>query len=79
MLLKFSMNNKGATTMYCPDTGEKLLDRIDAAQYIQSTPGTMAVWDSIKRHNLRRTKRGKKIYYYTSSLKEYLQRQIQTE
>ena len=65
--------------MYCPDTGEKLLDRIDAAQYIKSTPGTMAVWDSIKRHNLRRTKKGRKIYYYTSSLKQYLQRQLQIE
>lgn len=65
--------------MYCPTTGERLLDRCAAAAYIRSTPGTMAVWDCVKRHNLKRTKKGKKIYYYTSSLKEYLQRQLQVE
>jgi len=65
--------------MYCPITGEKLLDRINAAQYIRSTPGTMAVWDCIKRHNLKRTKIGKKVYYYISSLKAYLQKELQAE
>jgi hypothetical protein len=52
---------------------DDLLDRIDAAKYLGGiSPGTLAVWDCTKRHDLKPIKVGRLVRYKRSVLDAFL-------
>ncbi|CAG5011210.1 hypothetical protein DYBT9275_04905 [Dyadobacter sp. CECT 9275] len=51
---------------------QHLLKRKDAANYIDTTAGVMAVWDSIKRHDLNPKMIDGEIHYHRDDLDRYL-------
>lgn len=60
---------------------EELLDRRAAAKYLGGTkplnPGTLAVWDCTKRHDLKPVKVGRSVRYRRSDLDKFLERQLE--
>ncbi len=52
---------------------EPLLDRKSAARYLSVAPGTLATWDSTKRHNLNPIKIGRAVRYRRSDLDRFIQ------
>ena len=60
---------------------DELLDRIAAAKYLGGNkplnPGTLAVWDCTKRHDLKPVKVGRSVRYKKSELDNFLERQLQ--
>ncbi len=54
---------------------EPLLNRKQAAAYINYSYGTLAVWDCTKRHNLQPIKIGRSVRYRKSSLDAFLEEQ----
>lgn len=51
---------------------EPLLTRKQAAEYLNISPGTLAVWDSTKRYDLKPIKIGSLVRYRKSDLDKYL-------
>lgn len=58
-----------------PDT-QQLMSRKAAAEYLDTTAGVMAVWDSIKRYNLNPTNIRGRIYYRRQDLDRHLNRKF---
>jgi excisionase family DNA binding protein len=56
---------------------ELLLDRREAANYLRISPGTLAVWDSTKRYDLKPLKVGRSVRYRRSELDKFIERQLQ--
>ena len=57
---------------------DPLLDRKEAAKYLGlKNPGTLAVWDCTKRHNLSPIKVGGAVRYRKSSLDKFLEGQLE--
>ncbi|MBW4889209.1 DNA-binding protein [Mucilaginibacter sp. HMF5004] len=57
----------------CPNTpDDELFTRKEAADYINSTYGTMAVWDSVKMYDLNPVKIGRSVRYVRSKLDKHL-------
>lgn len=54
-----------------PTDHDPLMPRKEAATYINSTVGTMAVWDCTKKYDLKPVRRGNRAYYYKSVLDEF--------
>lgn len=52
---------------------DPLFNRREAAQYIKYSYGTLAVWDSTKRYDLKPIKIGRSIRYRKSSLDAFLE------
>lgn len=55
---------------------EPLMSRKDAARYLSISPGTLAVWDSTKRYDLKPIKVGTAVRYRRSVIEEFLNRQF---
>jgi predicted DNA-binding transcriptional regulator AlpA len=54
-----------------------LMDRKKAAEYLQVAVGTLAVWDSTKRHpDLKPRKIGRLVRYLKSDLDEFIERRL---
>ncbi len=51
---------------------EVVLDRKSAARYLGFTPGTLAVWESKKRYNLKCIKVGRSVRYRLIDLEAFL-------
>lgn len=51
---------------------DDLLDRKEAAAYLRIAPGTLAVWDCTKRHDLKPLKLGKLVRYRRWHLDNFL-------
>lgn len=61
-------------------TGEQELIRKEAAKFINTTPATMRVWDSRKKHNLQPIKKPNgRVYYRVSVLKAHRDRHFMPE
>lgn len=56
---------------------DDLLDRKEAAHYLRVSPGTLAVWDCTKRHNLNPLKIGRMVRYRRSHLDNFLIEQLE--
>ncbi|MFN8290185.1 MAG: helix-turn-helix domain-containing protein [Chitinophagaceae bacterium] len=60
---------------------DELLDRPAAAKYLGGNkplnPGTLAVWDCTKRHDLKPVKVGRSVRYKKSELDKFLERQLE--
>jgi predicted DNA-binding transcriptional regulator AlpA len=56
------------------DNLDPLLNRKEAARYINFAPGTLAVWDCTKRYDLKPIKIGKSVRYRRSELDRFLER-----
>ncbi|WP_426293306.1 DNA-binding protein [Dyadobacter endophyticus] len=56
-----------------PDA-QQLMSRKAAAEYLGTTVGVMAVWDSIKRYNLNPQNVDGKIFYRKNDLDKHLNR-----
>ncbi len=54
-----------------------LLTRNEAAEYLDTSCGTLAVWDSVKRHDLRPIKVGSCVRYSFLYLKQFLNQQME--
>lgn len=54
---------------------ERLLNRKEAARYLNVSPGTMAVWDCTKRYDLKPLKIGRSVRYRLSDLNLFLEQQ----
>lgn len=52
---------------------EPLLNRKEAARYINYSYGTLAVWDSTKRYDLKPIKIGRTVRYRKSTLDAFLE------
>jgi len=52
---------------------DDLLSRKEAARYLKLSPGTLATWDSTKRHNLNPIKIGYQVRYRRSDLDKFLE------
>jgi predicted DNA-binding transcriptional regulator AlpA len=57
------------------DSEEPLLNRKQAAKYLNVAVGTLCVWDSTKRYNLEPIKLGKCVRYRRSSLDRFIESQ----
>jgi predicted DNA-binding transcriptional regulator AlpA len=55
---------------------EPLLNRKQAAAYLNIAEGTLAVWDCTKRHDLQPIKIGSRVRYRRSSLDQFIETQI---
>jgi len=55
---------------------EPLLDRKSAAKYLGYAPGTLAVWDCIKRYDLKPIKIGRSVRYRKSDLDKFLEERL---
>ncbi|WP_460952018.1 helix-turn-helix domain-containing protein [Spirosoma daeguense] len=55
---------------------DHLLDRKTAARYLGLSPGTLAVWDCTKRHNLNPIKIGRAVRYRKSDLDQFIEQQL---
>lgn len=58
-----------------PSLHDPLLNRKEAARYLNVSPGTMAVWDCVKRYDLRPLKIGRSVRYRLSELNRFLEAQ----
>ncbi len=56
---------------------EPLLDRLAAAQFIDKSPPTLAVWDCTNQHNLHPIKVGNRVRYAKKHLIAYLDNQLE--
>lgn len=54
---------------------EPLMNRKQAAAYINCSYGTLAVWDCTKRHDLQPIKIGRSVRYRKSALDAFLEQQ----
>lgn len=61
------------------DNLEPLLNREQAAAYLNITIGTLAVWDCTKRYNLEPIKIGNRVRYRRSSLDRFIEEQINSK
>ena len=52
--------------------GLELLNPREAAQVLRSTPGTLAVWRCTRRHPLKFTRVGRKIFYRPEDIREFI-------
>jgi hypothetical protein len=53
------------------------MTRLEAAEHIDSTYGTLSVWASLNdRHDLKPFKENGKVYYWKSNLDRYLDREL---
>ena len=59
------------------DLYNNLLDEKQAASFLQVTPGTLAVWRSQKRYDIRYIKIGRNVRYRLSDLIAWLESRIQ--
>ncbi|WP_078350666.1 helix-turn-helix domain-containing protein [Mucilaginibacter pedocola] len=59
-----------------PENLEPLLNRKEAARYINFSPGTLAVWDCTKRYELHPIKIGKSVRYRRSDLDRFLEQSL---
>jgi predicted DNA-binding transcriptional regulator AlpA len=59
------------------DSREPLLNRRQAAAYLNISIGTLAVWDCTKRYNLEPIKIGNRVRYRRSSLDQFIETQAQ--
>ncbi|NML20014.1 helix-turn-helix domain-containing protein [Pseudoflavitalea sp. G-6-1-2] len=55
--------------------GDFLLTRKEAAKYLGKSPGTLAVWHSTNRYNLKLIKRFGRTYYRLTELDAFLENQ----
>jgi hypothetical protein len=55
---------------------DPLLNRKEAARYINFAPGTLAVWDCTKRYDLNPIKVGRAVRYRRSDLDKFLERNL---
>lgn len=55
---------------------EPLLNRKEAARYLNVSPGTMAVWDCTKRYDLKPIKMGRAVRYRLADLNRFLEGQL---
>ena len=55
---------------------EPLLNRKQAAKFLNVSPGTLAVWDCVKRYNLKPLKIGRSVRYRQSDLERFLEDQL---
>lgn len=58
---------------------EPLLDRAEAAVYLDCSFRTLAVWDCLKRYDLRPMKVGNRVRYSKPDLKNFLNEQLQAK
>ena len=58
---------------HCDNTLEPLMDRKTAAKYLSISPGTLAIWDCTKRHNLNPIKVGRAVRYRRTVLDKFLE------
>lgn len=52
---------------------EPLLNRKQAAAYLNVTPGTLAVWDCIRRYDLKPIKIGRAVRYRRANLDKFIE------
>lgn len=55
-----------------------LLDDIDAAAALGIAPGTLSVWRSVGRYNLKFSKIGRRVKYRVGDLREFIARRTAT-
>ncbi|MGZ8442554.1 MAG: helix-turn-helix domain-containing protein [Candidatus Binatia bacterium] len=55
-----------------------LLDDIQAAKILNVSPGTLCVWRSTGRYNLKYVKVGRKVRYKAGDLREFLENRTRT-
>lgn len=55
---------------------EQLLSRKAAARYLNVSPGTLAVWDCLKKYDLKPIKAGRAVRYRKANLDAFLERQL---
>jgi len=55
---------------------EPLLNRRQAAAYLNISPGTLAVWDCLKRYDLQPLKVGRAVRYRRSNLDKFIEQRI---
>lgn len=53
-----------------------LLNRKEAAKYLNVSPGTLAVWDCTKRYDLKPLKIGRAVRYRLADLNQFLADQL---
>ncbi|WP_276366214.1 helix-turn-helix domain-containing protein [Chryseolinea sp. H1M3-3] len=68
----------GGLPMKGKNESEQLLNRKEAARYLNVSPGTLAVWDCTKRYNLKPLKVGRSVRYRKSHLDKFLEGQLTT-
>jgi predicted DNA-binding transcriptional regulator AlpA len=54
---------------------EPLLNRKEAAKLLNVSPGTLAVWDCVKRYDLKPLKIGRAVRYRLSDINRFLEAQ----
>ena len=59
--------------MTCKVLHDPLLDQKTAAKYLGLAPGTLAVWRSTKRYDLKSIKLGRAVRYRLSDLNAFLE------
>jgi len=62
--------------MHLQSDDERLLNRIEAADFLRVKPSTLAVWDCLKRHDLKPRKIGRLVRYRLGDLKAFAERQL---
>lgn len=62
--------------MPLPKDEDCLLTRNQAAKYLNLSPGTLAVWDCIKTHNLKPIRIGRTVRYRRSSLDKFIDQKM---
>jgi len=62
--------------MHSSKENEPLLNRKQAAEYLGLDPGTLAVWDCTKRHDLKPIKVGRAVRYRRTHLDQYLESRL---
>lgn len=60
----------------CTSDFEPLLDRKTAAKYLSISPGTLAIWDCKKIHDLKPIRVGRAIRYRRSVLEAFLEERM---
>lgn len=65
--------------MTLPINPDPLLNRKEAAKFLNVSPGTLAVWDCTKRYDLKPIKIGRAVRYQRSSLYQFLEQQLKTK
>ena len=58
---------------------DPLLNRKEAARFLNVSPGTLAVWDCTKRYDLKPIKIGRAVRYRRSSLDQFLENQLKVK
>lgn len=65
--------------MIIETTHDPLLNRKEAARFLNVSPGTLAVWDCTKRYDLKPIKIGRAVRYRRSSLDQFLENQLKVK